>query len=57
MAQQITIALDAMGGDFGPSVVVPAANHVLQEHGDLKIILVGDQERIQLELNKINKSI
>ena len=50
MDQQITIALDAMGGDFGPSVVVPSAVHVLKENRDLKIILVGDKDRIQKEL-------
>ncbi|WP_455211179.1 phosphate acyltransferase PlsX [Kaarinaea lacus] len=50
MAQQITIALDAMGGDFGPSVVVPSAAHVLKEDPNLKIILVGDNDQIQKEL-------
>jgi glycerol-3-phosphate acyltransferase PlsX len=50
MAQQITIALDAMGGDYGPNVVVPSAIHVLKENVDLRVILVGDKERIQHEL-------
>ena len=36
-----TIALDAMGGDFGPSVVVPAALSVLEEYPNLNLILVG----------------
>jgi glycerol-3-phosphate acyltransferase PlsX len=40
----VTIALDAMGGDHGPDVVVPAALSVLKENQDLKLILVGDQE-------------
>jgi fatty acid/phospholipid biosynthesis enzyme len=26
-----TIALDAMGGDFGPEVVIPAAVHVVKK--------------------------
>ncbi len=39
-----TIALDAMGGDHGPDVVVPAALSVLEEISDLKLILVGDRE-------------
>lgn len=38
-----TIALDAMGGDFGPSVVVPAAQNVLRSHEQLRLILVGDE--------------
>lgn len=42
----LTIALDAMGGDHGPSVVVPAALQILSEESDLRLILVGKQERI-----------
>ncbi len=38
-----TIALDAMGGDFGPEVVLPAAVHVAKKNRDLQIILVGDE--------------
>ena len=54
MAQAITIALDAMGGDHGPNVVVPAAVHVIKENRELRVILVGDQEQIQAELSKIS---
>ena len=45
-----TIALDAMGGDHGPNVVVPAALSILKEVKDLKLILVGDHERLVQEL-------
>ena len=45
-----TIALDAMGGDHGPKVVVPAALSILKEVKDLKLILVGDHERLVEEL-------
>ena len=38
-----TVALDAMGGDFGPSVIVPAAVAVLGEQDDLSLVLVGDE--------------
>ena len=38
------IALDAMGGDHGPSAVVPAAIHVLQNYPGLQLILVGHEE-------------
>jgi len=41
-----TIALDAMGGDFGPSVVIPAALQVLKEMPHLKLILVGDRDKL-----------
>jgi glycerol-3-phosphate acyltransferase PlsX len=42
-----TIALDAMGGDFGPEVVIPAAVHVVKKHSDIHIILVGDESRLR----------
>ena len=45
-----TIALDAMGGDFGPKVVVPAALSALSKNEDLYLILVGDQEQIESQL-------
>lgn len=37
------IALDAMGGDFGPEVILPAAVQVLKRHRNVGIILVGDE--------------
>jgi glycerol-3-phosphate acyltransferase PlsX len=46
------IALDAMGGDRAPRVVVEGAIQALQEHKDLKVILVGDQDRLEKELAK-----
>jgi len=54
MTQQITIALDAMGGDFGPGVVVPSAVHVLKENTDLNIILVGHADEIEKQLAGIS---
>ena len=48
--QPITIALDAMGGDHGPSVVVPAALTAVERIHRLKAILVGDSERIAAAL-------
>lgn len=49
----ITIALDAMGGDVGPDVVVPAALEALEREPDIKIILVGDEQllRNQYDIN------
>lgn len=46
----ITIAVDAMGGDHGPPVVVPAALQVLAKHKSLHLILVGNQEVLSKEL-------
>ena len=36
-----TIAVDAMGGDHGPSVTVPASLQFLEEHAQARVILVG----------------
>jgi glycerol-3-phosphate acyltransferase PlsX len=47
MPQQVRIALDAMGGDHGPSVVVPGAARALAQHPDSTFILVGDQAKIE----------
>ncbi|QGU33111.1 phosphate acyltransferase PlsX [Thermochromatium tepidum ATCC 43061] len=41
-----TIALDAMGGDHGPQVVVPAALRYLADNPHVDLILVGDEARI-----------
>lgn len=46
----ITIAIDAMGGDQGPHVTVPAALRALKEDSQLTIILVGLEDAIQAEL-------
>jgi len=45
------IALDAMGGDHGPVVTVPAALKAIGD-GGVAIALVGDAEAIQAELDK-----
>ena len=39
------IALDAMGGDFGPAVVVEGAVVAAREHG-IASVLVGDKAAI-----------
>jgi glycerol-3-phosphate acyltransferase PlsX len=45
MTNPLTIALDGMGGDVGPDVVVPAALQVLKTSGDsLRLILVGQKD-------------
>ncbi|MDX7999615.1 phosphate acyltransferase PlsX [Xenorhabdus sp. Reich] len=42
----LTLALDAMGGDFGPRVTVPAALQALVSNPQLKLLLVGNPETI-----------
>ncbi|MFP4561011.1 MAG: phosphate acyltransferase PlsX [Thiohalorhabdus sp.] len=44
------IALDAMGGDYGPAVVVPAASAALDRHPDLELVLVGLEDAIRESL-------
>ena len=51
MGKQI-IALDAMGGDHGAPVIVGAARLALEEFPQLELVLVGDQQKLRLEVEK-----
>lgn len=42
MLHKVRIALDAMGGDHGASVVVPGAEASLGRHPDMEFVLFGD---------------
>jgi len=46
----ITVAVDCMGGDHGPSVTVPAALAFLNERSGRSIVLVGREDDILREL-------
>jgi glycerol-3-phosphate acyltransferase PlsX len=46
MAKKVRIALDAMGGDVGPSVVIPGAAISLTRHPDSEFLLFGDKAQI-----------
>ena len=49
------IALDAMGGDFGPPNLVGGAVMALREHPQIdRLFLVGDTPQIEAELKKAN---
>lgn len=50
----VTIAIDAMGGDHGAQVTVPAALEYLQKHPNDTILLVGLPEAIEVELRAAN---
>lgn len=54
MPDSAVIALDAMGGDFGPDVVIPASAKILSRSNQLRIILVGDEERLRSCAKKHN---
>lgn len=46
----ITVAIDAMGGDHGPHVTIPAALHALKQDSEINIVLVGLTDAIEAEL-------
>jgi glycerol-3-phosphate acyltransferase PlsX len=46
MPDKVRIALDAMGGDEGASVVVPGAELSLRRHPDIEFILFGDERTV-----------
>jgi fatty acid/phospholipid biosynthesis enzyme len=45
--KHLTIALDAMGGDLGPEMVIPGASLAAVRHPELRFLLVGDRARIE----------
>src|SRR5438132_11754749 len=46
----VTLAVDAMGGDHGPSVTVPASIGFLEAVADARVILVGRQDLLDAAL-------
>lgn len=53
--KSITIALDAMGGDYGPKVVIVAAVEILKRYPNIRLILVGDERELKSQWHKIKK--
>lgn len=43
----VTIAIDCMGGDHGPTVTVPAGLGFLKNHRDARIVFVGLEDQIR----------
>ena len=52
MGNKVTISLDAMGGDIGPDVIVPAAISALKQHANIAIILVGIEETLKQKIEE-----
>jgi glycerol-3-phosphate acyltransferase PlsX len=46
----ITLAIDAMGGDHGPHITVPAALEAIRRDDAINIILVGPVDALEAEL-------
>jgi glycerol-3-phosphate acyltransferase PlsX len=53
----VTVAVDAMGGDHGPSVTIPAALAFLRDTPDARVILVGQPEKIEPALAKADAAV
>lgn len=51
--KNITIAIDAMGGDHGLKIVIPACVRAVRHNPDLKLLLVGDQNQVNAHLKKL----
>src|SRR5450631_2737132 len=47
MIKPVRIALDAMGGDHGPEVIVPGAARALQKQPGMEFVFFGDAARIR----------
>ncbi|WJY16697.1 phosphate acyltransferase PlsX [Pectobacteriaceae bacterium CE90] len=54
---RLTLALDAMGGDFGPCVTVPAALQALASSPSLHLLLVGDPAVLIPLLDNVDSSL
>ena len=57
MSDTCTLAIDAMGGDHGPAVTLPAAAAMLARHPSLSLILVGDRERLESAVASLDPPI
>ncbi|QZN94250.1 phosphate acyltransferase PlsX [Symbiopectobacterium purcellii] len=53
----LTLALDAMGGDVGPCVTVPAALQALASNPGLHLLLVGDPAALHPLLAKVDSAL
>jgi glycerol-3-phosphate acyltransferase PlsX len=51
MSQTITIALDAMGSDAGPEVVIGGSAIAIDRRPDLRFIIFGEQDAVQPALD------
>jgi len=51
----IKISIDAMGGDFGPEVVIPGAAKALERHPDIRFIFFGLPAQVEPVLARYPK--
>ena len=55
MSQEIVLALDAMGGDQAPGMVLKGANIARLRYPDLRFVLFGDESTINPVLKRFKK--
>ncbi len=55
IANNKTLAIDCMGGDFGPSVIIPAAIQALKQYPELRLYLVGQENQLKPYLKKFHE--
>jgi len=53
MKPRYSVALDAMSGDFGPEVVLPAAIQVIKKRHDVRLLLVGREDELRQQLSAL----
>ncbi|MGI6852649.1 phosphate acyltransferase PlsX [Mesorhizobium sp. 1B3] len=51
----IRISIDAMGGDHGPNVTIPALAKVAERRGDVRFLVYGREEQVRPALAKFDK--
>jgi glycerol-3-phosphate acyltransferase PlsX len=56
VSADVVLAIDCMGGDFGPAVTVPAAVDFLQAHPASRMILVGLADAVEAELRRVKSA-
>ena len=54
MQRSLTIALDMMGGDYGPRSSIPAAVEAVHLHPTLTLILCGNEQLLQEQLSQLD---
>ena len=54
MLTNLTIALDMMGGDYGPRSSIPAAVEAVHLHPTLTLILCGNEQLLQEQLSQLD---
>lgn len=54
MNSMVKIAVDMMGGDDAPGIVLDAVKKAVEDFKDLEIILFGDKEQYNLNHDRID---